>query len=547
LSMVSKAAAVFEISLGSWDPLFWRASHELVPRGEIVDRAKLVPDTRFVWVRSRCAHEFGRIRVIDAQRRRTTREIEDIWAFEWIVDAHGSRMVCSGARDRVTLYDMRGAPTQDRIVFSTASVNHAVVHPSGQGLLVGSGIDDEMVEFEEIGCAPNPWGHKWSGSTEAYRTSTLVTSLRRRNAYFMAVEQADRVVFDEMGFVEGGLRKRSQGTFSAKPFIVQDAGHQNALALFQDGQCVHLVPLSEQIPVVPAIRRSSIYVPNPFSDFGCGFPDGRGGETLLFIETLQRVAPANQIEHLHGFAATMLHKPVDLFDTHRVLVSAKKPKLAAALLAWMQQVAPSNLYTVMIMALDALQRGSLTEAIQLFEPLRLDTIAASHRPHVCHEFALALIHAGEIERAISVLTEGLRAGQSDCNLQDLLDLIQPLADDLADSNRPILLRIRYAIQKYDACAEQGDVRGAHEAIDVLDIWEVGEVQALARLATAYLQCDPQDDAQKFRKALALAKFIGEHQTLGSLRNEFIVDAARWPKSKLDEVEVRAAQWLETLA
>lgn len=566
LCVVSEGAAVFEVSLESWDPLFWRASHELVPRGEIVDHVKLIPESRYVWAQLRRDDELGRVRIIDAHRRRVVRELEDIWSFEWVVDAHESRMICSNASDRVTVRDIRGVPTPEPICLPNTPVNHAVVHPSGHGILVACGMEDDLVEFQEIDCTSRPMGFgetnpergpkppifsqrpKWVSGVPAWRAAVLATSLRQRNAYFIAAaEEGPEAVFEEMGFVNGEFRSRLQEGISVAPHIVQDGANQNVFALFQDGLRLHLIPLTEHVPVVPAIHHQHQHLPNPLISFGCGLQGERGAETARFVDALKRFSPSTENQRLHAFASNMASTPVDLFDAHQMLVSMKKLTVASALLSWMQQHLPSNFYTSLLVALNALKHGSPQEAIRGFDALRLDSIAESHRRHVCHEFALALIHAGESDAAVKVLQTGMLAGKGRCNLQELLELVEPLPDDLEDSGASIIRRIRQTARKFDAYCVRGDVVGAREAIDVFHIWDAGEVQSLARLAEAYLQFEPRDDAERFRKALALARFVGEHRVPDDLRNELIVDNAKWPKSKLDEIETQASKWLEALA
>lgn len=566
LCVISEEAAVFEISLESWDPLFWRASHELVPRGEIVDHVKIIPESRYVWAQLRRDNELGRVRIIDAQRRRVVRELEDIWSFEWVVDAHESRMICSNAGDRVTVRDIRGVPTPERLSLPNTPVNHAVVHPSGHGILAACGMEDELVEFHEIGCVSSPTGFgetnderdpkpqmfsqrsEWVSGVPAWRVAVLVTSLRRRNAYFIAAaEEGPEAVFEEMGFVNGEFRSRLQEGISAAPHIVQDGANQNVFALFQDGLRLHFIPLTETVPVVPAIHYQHQHLPNPLMSFGCGLMGERSAETARFVVAFEYLSPSTKNERLHAFGTSMASSPVDLFDTHQLLVSMNKTKVAAALFSWMQQHLPLNFYTSLLVALNALKQGSAPEAIQRFDALRLDAIAERHRQHVCHEFALALIQAGEFECAVPVLRTGMLTGEGRCNLQELLELVEPLPNDVEDPGASVIRRIRLTARKFDAYFGRGDVVGAREAIDVVHIWDAGEVQSLARLAEAYLQFEPRDDAERFRKALALARFVGEHRVPDDLRHELIVDKAKWPKSKVDEIDARASKWLEGLA
>ena len=107
LTVAANPGAVLELSLATWDPLFWRASGDIVPRGEIVDRIVVVPDTRHAWVDSRPLDGSGLVQVVDLERRRVVRALSDDWWFQPIAGPGEPRMAI-GQDELLSLYESSG-------------------------------------------------------------------------------------------------------------------------------------------------------------------------------------------------------------------------------------------------------------------------------------------------------------------------------------------------------------------------------------------------------------------------------------------------------
>jgi superfamily II DNA or RNA helicase len=107
-------------------------------------------------------------------------------------------------------------------------------------------------------------------------------------------------------------------------------------------------------------------------------------------------------------------------------------------------------------------------------------------------------------------------------------------------------QIRKAVRDADACLRAGDDPSARAAIDRPIVWAGGEVQSLARLAEVELRHDPRDGRGRFRKALALARFLSAQGSTGSLRKDLPLPGAVWPAERLADLAERAEAWLVSL-
>jgi hypothetical protein len=98
----------------------------------------------------------------------------------------------------------------------------------------------------------------------------------------------------------------------------------------------------------------------------------------------------------------------------------------------------------------------------------------------------------------------------------------------------------------DACLLRDDLPGARTRRSIGGIvWQSGEVQSLARLAEVELRAEPDRDVGRFRKALALARFLDAQGRPGCARSypagHELGGAADLPTSR-----ARAQAWLDRL-
>jgi hypothetical protein len=92
------------------------------------------------------------------------------------------------------------------------------------------------------------------------------------------------------------------------------------------------------------------------------------------------------------------------------------------------------------------------------------------------------------------------------------------------------------------CLARGDFAAARDALEIPPVHFQIEVQSAARLAEAHLALEPSTQRDRFRKAVALARYVSIDSAEGSLRTE--IPGLGWDAVRLAAIRERAEAWLE---
>ena len=179
------------------------------------------------------------------------------------------------------------------------------------------------------------------------------------------------------------------------------------------------------------------------------------------------------------------------------------------------------------------------------DPGRLAESARKHRHHL---LALACLAANDIDAAAIHLEQGAALTGS-CNLKPLNDLRIALGDGLPTGTIPLdlppLRQLLAVIGAADACLARGDHRGVLGLFERSVVWELHEAQSINRsLAAAHLALNADTNAERLRKSLALAIYVGvlDENRVG-FRIETVVPGATWSVDRIDGLAEQANAWL----
>jgi hypothetical protein len=547
LAIAGGKGAVLEISLSSWDPVFWRASRDVAPQDEIVEHVAIAPETHFVWIHSRRPDEGGRIRVVDAERRRVVREVSEGWWFQTLYTAETPLVACSRRDTLLSLHHPRGAVVPRGSLKLPADVRAVAMHPSGAGLMAVVGMDDESLGYVEIDPSGRSTAPVWFDGVNPWRSFVWATSLARKSTYLVAHDEEGGVELRGFGYENGSVRCRFQASLPRFAALVQDPSSRHVLALFTDGDRLHLVPLGDEPPPLPSLSAEPERVPALDDGLHCAFSGELADEIKAAIRGLEEASSRTILERVLRFAHATSSAPASILDLYHSLGRVLRRRFGELILSWMRENLPSDPHTALLGAVVGRRAGSLSDVLAALEGIDLRTIDVGHRQHAYHLLGLALLAAGESERAAAVISEGLRESEGSCKLRELLDLAVSLPEsEAAFADSSAIMQLRMAVRSADACLSRGDVEGARAAIDRPVVWRAEEVQSLSRLAEAYLQWEPTDGAWQFRKALALARFLDAERSDVPIRKELIFPGVMWPATRLADVEKRAQAWLDAL-
>jgi superfamily II DNA or RNA helicase len=555
------SGAVLELSLATWNPMLWRASSEIAPPGEVVDHIIVAPETRLAWVDSRPTEGSGHTRVVDLERRRVVRVVSKGWWFEPIVGPGETRVVCvHDNRDdtQLSVHDPRGAVIEGGRIDLPADVRAATVHPSGRGLFVLVGNeegeeeeeDKETFGYVEVDPAGRSSPPVWLRGTNPSNSWTCATSLAERVTFVVAHADDDRIQIHALRAGDGPMKPLFRAELPAFAWLVHDPRSRHVVALIADHERLHVAPLGQKAPALPAPAPEPGRVPALGLLAGCERAGPLTPESYGRIREFDGKTEAGALERMRKWLGAGDTHAEGLLDTYEALRSTRHQKPAAELLRWMKAHRPTDPHTALVEAAEHANDGRWAEVRERLGSVDLSAIVAERRQHAYHLLGLALHHVGEPERAAAVLEEGLRGTEGCCELRKLLDLTVPLnaaaPPEQGVARSSPIREIREAVHDADACLLRGDLAGASAAIDRPVVWSGEEAQSLGRLAELHLRCEPEGDAGRFRHALALARFLKARRVRGSMRRDLPLPGATWPAERLTDLEERAQAWLEAL-
>lgn len=115
----------------------------------------------------------------------------------------------------------------------------------------------------------------------------------------------------------------------------------------------------------------------------------------------------------------------------------------------------------------------------------------------------------------------------------------------AEGDQTAATALLAAVQAADACLRRGDHEGALAALDQPVVWDSGAEQALARAAEAAAATTPASRRDRFRRILALARFVDRHGAPPSdAAPELRIPGAQWRRGRLDDLAARARRVLD---
>jgi hypothetical protein len=197
-------------------------------------------------------------------------------------------------------------------------------------------------------------------------------------------------------------------------------------------------------------------------------------------------------------------------------------------------------------ASNAARAGDWGQVRDLLEPVPLEAVAPTAAAHHCHLLGLALLRTGA---ASNMAREVWRFGRAhdrveplSCRLDECLEIIEPLPDPIepwSAPGAPFVHQLRAAIAGADDALSRGDARGTVQVLRRRSVTRSGEVQSLARMASAWLAIAPVDDHERFDKLLMLARFLA----VADERLRDLPIEGAWDRARIDDLVSEAARWL----
>ncbi len=551
LWLFDDACRLLRLDGEGWSPTRWADLSRCIPANSELFRPELVPGGRYLWLST--TEDFGedRTSVVDLESGRVGRTLGWGSSLRVVAGADGPRVVRIGEPgDELTLHlpnGGRAGPAPVRLLRKGRDVSES---PRGGGLLLAEGDEDEDLavrRLEEDGSCGQAWTAEGCG---AIYTCALATSRRTGLAFLSSWAGARLIALRER---EGGLEPVWDLEIPARAALAGDAAGERVVAVAAPGGRLMVQELGVEPPAWgPAEEPPLGALPQLGPPFLCGLggqathAEQRRAEGLAeaLLEGWTGGSPdAAQVEGILALPAAgdlvrlvareLLLRDREASDQFIAAV------LAAGRLADDPQVA-------LLRALGAAERAAWEEVAEDVEPVLHGKPDSDRIPmHLYHLAGLARWHAGDIAGALDAWCAGLVVPHGNCALQAGIDVAAALSGEARPESNPWvghLARIREA----DRHLEAGDPAAAVAELDVVQTWRQRELQASARLAAAWLELAPEDPAERFRMAQALAMFatLPELVPEGPLL-DLPLPAGRWGADRVRRLASRAERWLES--
>jgi hypothetical protein len=170
----------------------------------------------------------------------------------------------------------------------------------------------------------------------------------------------------------------------------------------------------------------------------------------------------------------------------------------------------------------------------MLEGVDLQTLLPEYRQHAYHIFGLALLQDGAHERAINVIEEGRRTTKGYCRLDDLLAVIKPLRDE-KDPCSPLGSSVPPSARPTPVCSATTCRARARRSTG----GSCGRAERSSRSRASprwSYRRSPDRAIGRFRKALALVRFLDAHRMFAALRKELPLQGTSWPAPRIADLE-----------
>jgi hypothetical protein len=449
--------------------------------------------------------------------------------------------------------------------------SHVVAHPGGAGyVVVGSEFLDtgrRKLVLAELGPRFEVLASRVLEADTVWVPMPDVALSRDARMVFVRFELPDT------GAVLDALRVEAPGQplvpcyrarVPARTMLVHDTSSRRAFAFVTGPAGLEVAELG---PEPPRLRESGPHhvLANPFAQINwCTFVVGEGMPVIDRWISYRLLDPGPRREAIAAFEADKADDWRALETHFYALLSGVWLDPATELhrrlqVRYADYVGPDAIVVerrlvLMGFALSVTRRDwrGLGEALSALDP----SIFAGHELcHYHHLVAVARAAVGDLDearrhvalaRAVPTAMAGVPgpcASRVDI-LQKALDALgtPPAPDDLA-TDAPAERQIVAVLHAADERLARGDAAGAVAVLERPLVWDVAEAQSLARLAAAYLDLPAATPADRFRKALALATFVGCMKERD--RSEMLAPGLLWGEDRLRALTQAAIAWLES--
>lgn len=436
--------------------------------------------------------------------------------------------------------------------------NCLIAHPSGAGILLLAvdyvGGDARKVSLVEI----------------SERFEVVATHVIEANACWFPAPEITCALDADMVFirfkVQGGdhtlvallsagpglpLVERYRAPVPARSTLAHDTSGRRAFAVVDHPGGLSVTELAEGPPEL--CESGPIHeLVEPFGRLHwCAQDSSDQTPSIHRYLSYRRMTSSQRRTAVEEWAATKADDPQDLRVGFHAMIRGDWLDLATDILSRLRAITPDD-PRVLLGRFTILARQhafrELSGELEAAEPARF---AGPTLQHYHHLRATAYAALGDLDEGRRHLEQALAIPVGCCGPQleqlrkTLVALVDPVTSDDLGEDRPAGRQLVAVLHAADVRLSQGDAAGAIVVLERPLVWDLREVQTLARLAAAYLERSCATPGERFRKALALATFLDCVESLhGGDRREMLAPGVAYAEDRIDALGCAALAWME---
>jgi hypothetical protein len=350
---------------------------------------------------------------------------------------------------------------------------------------------------------------------------------------------------------DDGLHVHYRAPVSGRVAFLQDADGVHRFAMDCHAAELALVPIGSEPPRLPATGASKWANVMQLHDFECSAVKPSTEPHLIAFRARIEEMDFDELSAALRVLRSNLDMNADMWaDVVATLARDIPNELADELVAWARARHPDHADLALNAADYLANKPSWSELLALLDAIDTSELPPRRLRHVHHLRGRALLETGRHAEALAAFTQGAAHAQGEegaCELQPYIEMLAPVDLDRDEGGFTTDAgRVHWSVLAAGRCLARGDVPGALAAIDRAHVWQAGDVQALAHLASVYLQSEDRSPAHVFHQLLALAAFDAcsrpEQEDL--LANTLVFPGATWSDEELAALAERVRAWLE---
>jgi hypothetical protein len=555
VTLIGKHGKILRLKPDTWDVIAWRDLATFVGEGETVRGIQPMAGTELVWLWTAGAGTDVTLLIVDLARWSLHRSLYGLSFMPRRVGAHTrALMLLDGAGARRGIYRADGAlEARYRLPEAIVLLELVTFHPRAPGLIVVDAAyheDGPAMRVRWVSEAGEELAVTKMDSPLSVDTMSFGSDPDRGLSFLVRGRGLEERTLMALA-TDDGLRVQYRVPVSGRVAFLQDVDGVHRFAIDCGAAELAFVPIGSEPPRLPATGASKWANIMQLHNFECSaWTPSTEPHLIAFRAKVEEMGYDELVAALHALQGNPDMNADMWADVVATLARDIPNELADELVAWARARHPDHADLALNAADYLANEPSWSELLALLDAIDTSKLPPRRLRHLHHLRGRALLETGRPAEALAAFTQGAAHAQGEegaCELQPHIEMLAPVDLDRDDGGFTTDAgRVHWSVLAAKRCLARGDVPGALAAVDRAHVWQADDVQALAHLASVFLQSEDRSPVHVFHQLLALAAFDAcarpdqEH----FLANQFVFPGATFSDEELAALAERVRAWLK---